>query len=139
AVLDVLNHVFVLVNLGQDLAAAQETLSGHKIKPQPVVKLSEGERLSFLVGSHPDVGHAAAVDEFLEVETSEGAGARRRRQVHFIVFGRGHVILSLNLLHLVARGKPEGKDYCASFGSSGTNIPLRVLKGWNGISRILGS
>src|SRR5438046_2126048 len=69
SVLDVLDDIIVVMNLGENLAAAQETAPGQEIKPQPIVHLSQSERFSFLVRSQPDVRHPAAVDQLLQIKS----------------------------------------------------------------------
>ena len=73
AVLVVVDDVFVVVNLGEDLAAPQEAALRQEIKAQAGVKFSERVRFALLIGGHPDVRHSTAVDQLLQIKAAKRA------------------------------------------------------------------
>ena len=60
--LDVADDVLVIVDVSQNLAAADKAASREKVEAKLVVELAQGERLVILIRREPDVRHAAAVD-----------------------------------------------------------------------------
>jgi hypothetical protein len=74
AVGDVGDDVFVVMDPGQDLAATNEAAFRDEVEPEIVVKAPEGMGLALGIGGQPDIGHAATVDEFLEVIGPELSG-----------------------------------------------------------------
>src|SRR5205814_6280566 len=81
AMLDVADYSRMVVNLFQDFAPAQKPAAGQQIEAQAFVQTAQGVGLAVGVGREPDVGHAAAVDQFLQIESAKlarrgrGAGA----------------------------------------------------------------
>jgi len=81
-VLVVVDDVFVVVNLGEDLAAPQEAALRQEIEAQAVVKFSERVRFALLIGGHPDVRHPATIDQLLQIKAAKGARFGRRSDTH---------------------------------------------------------
>ena len=72
AVLDVADDVVAVIELGEDFAAAPELAAGGEAEAELAFEAAEGVGFAAVVGDEPDFGHAAGVQQFLEVETAEG-------------------------------------------------------------------
>ena len=71
AVLDVADDVVVVADLGQDFGAAHKAPPRQEVEAVAFVHAAQGVGLLALVGRQPDLGHAAAVDEFLQIESAK--------------------------------------------------------------------
>ena len=65
AVGEIADDVFVGMDPGKDITTAEEAAFGDEIEAEIMVESAEGEGLALGIGGEPDIGHAAAVDEFL--------------------------------------------------------------------------
>jgi len=74
AVSKITDDVFVSVDAREDVAAAEEPAFGDEIEAEVVVESAEGVSFALGIGGKPDIGHAAAVDEFLQVVRAELSG-----------------------------------------------------------------
>ena len=74
AMAEIADDIFMVVNVRQDFAAAQETAFGGQAEPQVVVQQAERAGPALGVGRQPDIGHAAAVDQLLQIIRAELAG-----------------------------------------------------------------
>src|SRR5439155_26709519 len=74
AVLNVTNDAFVVLDLFQHLTPANETPPRSEIVAQSFVQPPQGARFAPGIGGQPDVGHAAAVDELLQLVWAEWPG-----------------------------------------------------------------
>ena len=71
AVLDVADDAVVVADLGEDFGPAHKAPPGQQVEAEPFVHAAQGVGLLPLVGGQPDVGHAAAVEEFLQIESAK--------------------------------------------------------------------
>jgi hypothetical protein len=62
------------MDAGEDFATADEPAFGDEIESEIVVEAAEGVGLALGIGGEPDIGHAAAVDQFLQVIGAELSG-----------------------------------------------------------------
>jgi hypothetical protein len=90
AMLDIADDVIAFIDFGKDLASPQKPPARQQIKTQLLFQLPQGVRFAAPVGDHPDFRHAAAVEKFLEIKSSELL-LRRRRGFHFILQTVSHV------------------------------------------------
>ena len=77
AVLDVTDDEFVVANFGENLAAADETFPGLGIPAQLGVQSAHGDGVFVGIGRQPNIGHATAVDDFLQVVIPKMSGLPR--------------------------------------------------------------
>jgi hypothetical protein len=85
-VLDVIDHIFVVMNPGKDFATVRKLAALGKIEDGGVAHFAQGKRLALLIGGHPDFRQATAVDQFLEIKTAESPGLGRGLAIGFGVF-----------------------------------------------------
>jgi hypothetical protein len=71
AVCEVRDDVFVIIDSREDIATAQESAFGDEVKAQAVMEAPESDGFALRIGGEPDIGHAAAIDEFLQVIGAE--------------------------------------------------------------------
>ena len=75
--LKVSDDVLVVMNPGEYLAAANEPALPGKAEEGIIAKASYGDLFVFRVGRQPDIGHAAAINQFLEIKPAERPWNRR--------------------------------------------------------------
>jgi hypothetical protein len=71
AMSDVGNDKFMVMNPGEDFAPTNEAPFGDEIEAEIMVEAPECVRVALSIGGQPDISHAAAVDEFLQVIGAE--------------------------------------------------------------------
>jgi hypothetical protein len=71
---DVGDDEFMVMNPGEDFATPNEAPFGDEIEAEIMVEAPECVRIALSIGGQPDIGHAAAVDEFLQVIGAELSG-----------------------------------------------------------------
>ena len=71
AVLDVADDAVVVADLGKDFGAANKAPPRQEVEAEAFVHAAQGVGLLALVGRQPDVGHAAAVEQFLQIESAK--------------------------------------------------------------------
>jgi len=76
-VLNVADDAVVIADLCENFAAADEAFPGLGILAQLGVQSAHGDGVFVGIGRQPDVGHAAAVDDFLQVVIPEMTGLTR--------------------------------------------------------------
>jgi hypothetical protein len=74
AVREVTDDVFVGMDAGEDITAAEETAFGDEVDAEVMVEAAEGEGLALGIGGEPDIGHATTVDELLQIVGAELSG-----------------------------------------------------------------
>ena len=67
SVLDIADDAIVIADLGENLAALDEAFLGFGVLSQSRMQSADGNRMFVRIGRQPDVGHATAVDDLLQV------------------------------------------------------------------------
>ena len=71
AVLDIADDVFVAIELRENFVALLETAPGGEVEAQLLLEPAQRINLAARIGNQPDVRHAAAVEQFTQIEPPE--------------------------------------------------------------------
>jgi hypothetical protein len=71
AVLEVIDDVFVVMNLGKNFAAVEKAAAFGEVEERVVDHAAQGEMLALRIGREPYFGHAAAIDQFFKVKAAK--------------------------------------------------------------------
>jgi len=80
---EVADDALVALTFFQRLATLDESLPGRGVALQIREEPAERARLAFAVRGEPDVGHATAGDQFVQLKFAERSGAGRNRSTGF--------------------------------------------------------
>ena len=65
AMLDITDNAMMIVNAGKDFGATDESPARDEVKSKTIMQPAQGISLAIGIGSQPNIGHAATIDQFL--------------------------------------------------------------------------
>src|SRR5438874_12409979 len=72
AMLDITDDARMIMDDGQNLGAAHEAPTRSKIEAEFFEQAAQGINFAARIGRQPNIGHAAAVDQFMKIKTAKG-------------------------------------------------------------------